>query len=332
MRTVHALRGVAGVLTLLAASPSSAEPDPGAPRVDLRYTVGNGVAGCPTRERFLADITQQLAVAPPSNPPPPPPPTVAVTIAEGPRGLRASIAIDEGGAFSQQIDAGRDTCASLARAAAHAVALAVERLGEAYDMSTVDTPPPADPVVAPPVRRRRPRLPSPAPRAPPLEVDTHAGVAVSRGFVPAVGGAGLVGASLRKSWWILSLDVGAFGPARLVAEPNAEGATASIARISAHLVSLTPCAAAGRWFGCAAFDLVDLTASGLASPSRTARVPYFGARVGFELPLARPWTLEVSLGGQAPASRTEVRSSGSLLWRAPSLAADLTFRVRVQIL
>ncbi len=139
------------------------------------------------------------------------------------------------------------------------------------------------------------------------------------------------GASLKLvDRWSVGLEAGAWVPATVESSRARAGA-------KAWLVSAGPSACAHERIGfvCAIGVVGDFRAAGtgrLLSRFSDSTYVALGARVGTEIPFARPFSLLIHASALVPLLRPSLRIEDELLWRAPLVGGELGIGVRMSIL
>lgn len=317
---------------------AAAAPETGTTSVELRYAVGDGIAGCLSEAAFHDAVRSRL---PHQSLASERPIVVSTSIDRDGRRLRATVTLREDGSAgapveaSQEIFASPHECATLSAAAALAVSLAIERA-----RSHPPSPPPLttapEAAPAPASRSRRParRRPLPRERKPApsgRELRTHAALAGSYGMLPSASIGASFGASLKLAdRWSAGLEARAWLPATVESSSGRAGAKAWLV-----LAEPSACAHASHGFVCAVGAVGDFRAVGtgrLLSRSTDSTYLALGARVGTEIPVGRPFSLVIHGSALVPLLRPALRIEDELLWRGPLVAGEIGVGVRMSIL
>lgn len=346
-RNLHCASATAGALMALIGITSRAAAKE-APKVELHYAVRN-VPGCLSEREFRDAVRRRFDDDPLADHAPL---VLTTEIARVGSRLRATVSLQERGTTTeatQEILAHPGECVPLSASAALAVSLAIKRARVRVASSPPDSPsdapsesPSESPSDSPPARlpgsSSRPALPSrvsrpEAPRSPKpsrrLEVRTHASVSGALGTLPSLSVGESFGASLKVGRWFGSLEAGAWLPSS-VSTPAGNGGKAWLLFLAG-----SGCAYGGRLFVCALGTAGDFRAIGtgqLLSHRASSAYVALGARVGVEIPLARPFALVVQGSLLAPLVRPGLRIGEEVLWQVPFVTGDLGLGLRVSIL
>ncbi|AKU96505.1 hypothetical protein AKJ09_03169 [Labilithrix luteola] len=326
-----------------------------APKVELRYEVEKGIVGCLSEPEFLDAVRRRL----PDEEPFAEGASILVTtrIARDGRWLHATIThrerVDQtpDAAATQDIVAGSAECSTLSAAAALTVSLTIERsrsLSLAAPPTTTPIPGPQEPSVAAPVgtvgpapaepRTSHPaKAAAPPPSAPPAprthtEVRTQAAFLVGVGILPHASTGTSFGLTARRGRFGVGLDAGAWLPATIESGAGHAGAQAWLLFLSGSACLHT---AWLRTFVCAIGTAGDFRAAGTGRVvSRLSSSAYFagGARLGTEVPIAGPFSLELHGSALFPVSRPLLRFGNESLWRAPLVGGEIGVGLRMSIL
>ncbi len=330
---------VGGILAATTLSTRSALAET-TPNVRLSYEAEQGIHGCFDEAAFRDAVRERLPFDPFAPSSDALPITVTARIARDDAQLRASIALEEdaAGEATQEIVAGPDECETLSIAAALAVAMTIERSIAQRRSERAASPPPL-PRPAPP--RRRPPPPRPVPHE--VRSWTHAGAIFGAGILPKPSIGAAVGAGVEHGWVSGALEAGQWLPSE-VTSPRGGGANASLLFISGKGCAqrslpsprVPPALEYERsmLFACAVATVGEFRATGTdLFVSRSAGTLYaaVGLRAGVEVPIVAPLSAVLEGGAVVPLVQRSLRIAEEVLWRAPSIAAELDLHWRVTI-
>lgn len=296
-----------------------------AARHQLRWSVGEGVQGCPGEEELRRAVEARLGYDPFGaveaavvN---------AYVIRKGSRIVGRLELYDRGGALvgERELDARAGRCDTLVAAMALAVAIAIEaRQAAGGPLPRRSEPEPASaraPRQAPAAFVPGPPAPEPPPPVEP--VFGAAGVlSGALGLTPGVTAGLALGVALRWTWWELGLEVSATAPGSEALETG----TLEVARVGGALFGCArPLAALST---CLRFDAGALigTGRGLIDGS-TEALPALGGGLrvdaGFDLGLGEGVRLIGRLDLFLAATTATFNVSGEPVWSTPRVGASV---------